>query len=206
MSEYGTVNLGGFYTEDDPGFGMLVSLDIGAPERQDYSIQVPGRNGTLDLTEDLFGSPRYYNRIVTATYSTVSLEESQNLWWTALDSAMALHGQTVYAYTSDDPDWYFEGVVSVSSDASEGTITLELDCQPYRLSAEENGSEVPSDATGIYLEAEVSGDGDATLTVGDAELELSEGTYELGVFPATSYDTDVDDDTTITVTSRWAKL
>lgn len=48
----------GFYLED---------ADLGSPEPQTAYVEVPGRNGALDMSEAITGYPTYNNRTLTFT-------------------------------------------------------------------------------------------------------------------------------------------
>ena len=72
--------------------------EIGKPTVQSYTVQVPGRNGLLNLTKALTGKVSYYNRTLSFQYfgsgSRAGLLE--------LDAIMSrFHGETIRIIDDD---------------------------------------------------------------------------------------------------------
>ncbi|MBM6667547.1 hypothetical protein H6A64_06800 [Lacrimispora saccharolytica] len=105
--------------------------EIGKPDIQSYTVQIPGRNGLLNLTKGLTGKVNYYNRPLSFQYFGTGKRE--RLLW--LDKIMSFyHGETVRIIDDDYPEYYYEGEASVSTEFHPNyiTITLSVDAQPYR--------------------------------------------------------------------------
>lgn len=109
--------------------------EIGKPNIQSYTVQVPGRNGLLNLTKGLTGNVVYNNRTLSFQYfgsgsrdHLLELEEEM----------LKYHGETIRIVDDDYPDYYYEGEVSVDTELHSNyiTIKLEVDAQPFKLKLE----------------------------------------------------------------------
>lgn len=108
--------------------------EIGKPTPQSFTVQVPGRNGLLNLTKGLTGKVTYYNRSLSFQYFGTG--DRERLLY--LDAYMSrFHGETIRIVDDDYPNHYYEGEASVETTfAPSGnyiTIKLTVDAQPFRL-------------------------------------------------------------------------
>ena len=106
--------------------------EIGKPEIQTFTAEVPGRNGLVNLTKGLTGRVMYYNRSISIQYFGTG-KRSHLL---DLDATMSrYHGQMIRIIDDDYPDYYYEGEATVSTEIHNAyiTITLEIDAYPFRL-------------------------------------------------------------------------
>lgn len=111
--------------------------EIGKPTPQSFTVQVPGRNGLLNLTKGLTGKVTYYNRSLSFQYFGTG--DRERLLY--LDAYMSrFHGETIRIVDDDYPNHYYEGEASVETTfAPSGnyiTIKLTVDAQPFRLKLE----------------------------------------------------------------------
>ena len=124
------------------------------------SVDVPGANGAIDLTESLTPFPvyknrtgslefallndrrEYYTRYNRAPHSMSSkyAKDGDSIWPVIYsDIVNKLHGRKCQIILEDDPDWYYEGRIAVNSwkssnDGKWPVITLNYDLAPYKLS------------------------------------------------------------------------
>lgn len=118
------------HTGDDLGLIQEVK-DIGNPTPQSYLVEVPGRNGLVNLTKGLTGNVTYSNRslkfqyLVSGTYKEVK---------ETIDLFNSLHGEIFKVIDDDTPEYYYEGeaTVTVTRKGILTTITLELNANPFR--------------------------------------------------------------------------
>lgn len=106
--------------------------NIDKPTIQSYTVQVPGRNGLLNLTKGLTGKVAYNNRLLSFQYFGTG--DRERLLY--LDDFMSqYHGETIRIIDDDHPDHYYEGEASVSTVFNRNyvTIVLTVDAQPFRL-------------------------------------------------------------------------
>lgn len=113
---------------------ILASKTIGTPSPKTETIDIPGGDGVLDLT-DFFGETKYNNRNLSFEFSSVvNPSEFMSLFSTVQN---ALHGKKMKITLDDDPGWYYIGRISVSewkADRNIGKLTIDCDCEPYKQS------------------------------------------------------------------------
>lgn len=118
---------------------ILTSLDVGTPSLSTVTVDVPGRNGTLDLTERLYGVPSVYgNRTLSIEFQTT--EKLSGRTRSALYKTLvsAWHGKMAYLSVSDDTECCYYGRLSVGSFTLSGNlweISVEADCKPYKYTS-----------------------------------------------------------------------
>lgn len=106
---------------------------VNPPKPNTKGIQVPGRNGTLDMSTVLTGYMTYQNR--TGSWEFI-VDNDHWDWSTAYSTIMGyLHGQDKYVALEDDKEFYYKGLLSVNSwksDKSWSLITIDYDLHPYK--------------------------------------------------------------------------
>lgn len=96
-------------------------------------IDIPGGDGSLDLSTALTGQIHYNNR--TGKLSFIVANDYKD--WTALytEIMMYLHGRKMRAVLEDDPGFYYEGRFAVNtweSNAQYSTIVINYNVSPYK--------------------------------------------------------------------------
>ena len=180
------VKFGDFHSWND--FSLILSeKTIGSPSPKTETIDIPGGDGVLDLTE-FFGEVRYNNRPLEFVFST-KVPQSEFL---ALFSRVqnALHGQKMRIVLDDDPEWYYVGRITVSewkANKAIGKLTIDCDCEPYKTKINETVvvAEVTEETTVILPNSKkrvvptIDITGTVNLTYGVNFYALSEGRYDL---------------------------
>lgn len=118
------------HTANDLGL-VQEKKEIGKPEIQSHTVEVPGRNGLLNLTKSLTGKVAYTNRKLEFQY----FGDGSRAELLRLDDVFSqYHGETVRIVDDDRPNHYYEGEMSVSTEIHGNYITIELkvDAQPFR--------------------------------------------------------------------------
>lgn len=131
--------------------------EIGKPEIQSHTVEVPGRNGLLNLTKSLTGKVAYTNRKLEFQY----FGDGSRAELLLLDDLFSeYHGETVRIIDDDRPNHYYEGEMSVSTEIHGNYITIELevDAQPFRMKRDKT----------IYQESIV---GNKTITIRNEGVE-----------------------------------
>jgi len=112
-------------------YGLIVApYAIPIPEPQTNFVEIPGRDGALDLS-DAFGTVRYTDRIIPLTlYACAPFD--------TLISAFAadVHGQRINVIFDRDPTYYYDARVTVEDvERHWGYCELSLECRakPYKL-------------------------------------------------------------------------
>ena len=119
-------------------FGLILSsYSIGDAKPKTEMIDIPGSDGSLDLSE-YFGDVKYKNRKLSFTFSTIGrpCEFLQN--YSHLQNL--INGRKMKIVLDDDPEFYYVGRVTVDEWKSKprvGSITIDCDCEPYKYKAHE---------------------------------------------------------------------
>ena len=105
-------------------------------------VEIPGGNGSLDLTVALLGRAVYKNR----TGSFEFIAENGFKEWSVLYSEITnyLSGKRLRAILEDDPDYYYEGRFAVNewkSEANWSSIVIDYDVKPYKKSIVSSGDD-----------------------------------------------------------------
>jgi hypothetical protein len=111
---------------------ILASKTIGTPSPKTETIDIPGGDGVLDLTE-YFGETKYSNRNLSFEFSSVVIPEDFMSLFSMVQNA--LHGKKMKIILDDDPGWQYTGRVSVSEwkvDRNIGKLVVDCDCEPYK--------------------------------------------------------------------------
>ena len=115
-------------TKTDYGF-IVAPYIIPMPTVQTNFMEIPGRDGMLDLSEG-FGLVRYSNRAITLTLYAVAPYE-QAIFAFVND----VHGKRMELTFDRDASFYYIGRVSVDSiDKHDGycSITVNVNAEPYK--------------------------------------------------------------------------
>lgn len=123
-----------YHTLDTWGLYIVNRQENEPPKPKTYTIDIPGGNGSIDLTDALLGKPVYSNRKITCE---LYLIESRVMEWAALysDIMAKIHGKRLRIEFDDDPAYYYIGRVSVTgwkSGRMHSRVTIECDCEPFK--------------------------------------------------------------------------
>jgi len=180
------INFGDFHSYHD--FSLILSQKmIGTPSPKTESIDIPGGDGVLDLTE-VFGEVRYNNRNLSFEFSSIVPQAEFLDLFSRVQNA--LHGQKMRIVLDDDPAWYYTGRISVSEWKAEkniGKLTIDCDCEPYKTKLSETvvTAAVNGPGTVILMNSKrsvmptIDITGEVDLTFGSNSYSLSEGRYDL---------------------------
>lgn len=106
---------------------------VNPPQVKTNIVDIPGGDGSLDLTYVLTGRPTFKNRTGSWTFY---VENGFREWHELYSEIMAyLHGKTYKVILEDDPAYYYEGRLSVNnwkSDQQWSQITIDYDLKPYK--------------------------------------------------------------------------
>ena len=112
-------------------YGLIVAhYAIPMPEPQTSFVEIPGRDGALDLSE-AFGTVRYADRVIPLTlYARAPFD--------VLISSLAadVHGRRINVIFDRDPTYYYDARISVEDvERHAGYCELSLECRakPYKL-------------------------------------------------------------------------
>lgn len=105
------------------------------PEPKTNYVDIPGGNGSLDLTESLTKYPVYENRTGSFTFRVIN---DYGYWADRYSEIMNyLHGRAMKAVLADDPEYFYQGRFSVDSWKAGDTwseITIGYEVNPFKWS------------------------------------------------------------------------
>ena len=130
---YHSITFGDKNTWDDWHLVPSSRPVIAPPDVKSKTVDIPGADGELNLTELLNGRPTYQNRTGSIEFIVVN-----DYWdWDVAYSTIMnyLQGKSMKMVLEDDPAYYYEGRFAVSewrSDKSWSLITIDYNVYPYK--------------------------------------------------------------------------
>lgn len=106
----------------DWGLYLEVPPIISPPTPNTYMVQVPGRNGSLDLTETTMGMATYQDRKIELDFVCRGKRKNWNKIYQEILNAV--HGQRCRITCSDDPEYYYDGRVTVEEWGADGKMSF----------------------------------------------------------------------------------
>lgn len=106
-------------------------------------VEIPGRDGSIDLSEYLVKRPVYGDR--SGSFEFYVDHEGEPDWiglWRRISTF--IHGQKMKMCLGDDPHWFYEGRFSINefrSDPNWSTMTINYQVGPYKYSIWRQGYE-----------------------------------------------------------------
>lgn len=126
-----SVHLGGISLLDTYGL-IMTSKYIGPPKPKTKLVDIPGRDGALDLSEVLTGRVSYEQRPIEIELFTAE----KPLGFSAIRSQLqnAFHGKHLQIIFDDDPMYYWEGRVEIDfeNDGALGKVKINATVEPYK--------------------------------------------------------------------------
>lgn len=115
---------------------VMTEKNISPPEVQTKYVEVPGRNGAIDMTELLTGDVRYRCREISCKFFTRRRVQE----WSCFISELmnAFHGQNCRLIFDDDASFYWTGRVFVELEIKDtmAFILLTATVDPYKYNIE----------------------------------------------------------------------
>lgn len=109
------------------------SADVQPAQPKLNLVDVPGANGSKDLSTQPAGRVVFEDRVITWTFA---LYPGENWSQKHRQVSNALNGLACDIVLDDDPDYYYQGRLSVKKYKVDGLlrqITIEAICRPYKL-------------------------------------------------------------------------
>lgn len=136
MFDNNSVTLNGKHTYYDYGLYVTNTNPVAPPTPKTQYIEIPGRNGDLDLTEALTGYTVYNNRTITLKLGG---KKNPELWTIFRRMFLnEIHGKTVKVVFDDEPEFYYVGRATVNADWTQmntiASFTVTINAEPYKYS------------------------------------------------------------------------
>ena len=132
---YAEANVGIYTGRTNDGYGLglyWTDFSATAPEVKTFTVDIPGRNGLLDYSEALTGSPVYKNATLSATFvAACTMAEWHKLYQNVRQE---LHGQVCTIVADSNSSYAYRGRCTVDStmeDAKHAVFTISADIEPY---------------------------------------------------------------------------
>lgn len=127
------VKIGSYHMFDN--FGLVLSSKyIGSPEIKTIEVEVPGRNGKLDLTDKLYGGQVYGNRQIKLEFQTNKRLSDADYDKLESDINNAIHGKRLRIIFDNDSNYYYYGrcIADCEVDGRLMAVNIEVDAEPYK--------------------------------------------------------------------------
>lgn len=129
------VTFDGMHSYSDFGLWLKQRPNFEVPTPKTSSVDIPGADGNIDLTEANTGEVKYNNRTITLQFSAMVNKADQPEFCAAIMNY--LHGRRINRIIFDnDPEWFWAGRASVSFDnvsAWKLDCTVTIDASPYAM-------------------------------------------------------------------------
>lgn len=116
---------------------LLDGYTLEPPEPKTYTVDIPGGNGVIDLTEALTGDVAYKNRKQEFTFAVIDVKNFEKV---KTEVSNFLHGRAFDYTMTMDPGYTYHGRFSVDSYSHEayangllGQFKIKVDANPYKL-------------------------------------------------------------------------
>ena len=179
------LTIGGKHTYDDFGLKML-SFYVSFPKVYEEKINVPGRNGPLDISEALTGEPIYQDRKLSSKYDlygpNLALRDEK-----ISEISNYIHGKYLRIVHDKYPEFYYEGRITIDSKQKNALfheVTIEADIKPFKL--RRNKTVISANITGeqtvicpnlrMSTVPEITADASFSLMFGNVTAEVKPGT------------------------------
>lgn len=118
------------------GLILVDGYTLEPPSPKTYTVDIPGGNGIIDLTESFTGDVAYDNRSQTFTFLVIYPEDFEK---TKTKISNFLHGKAFDYKMTMDPDYTYHGRFTVNSyshsayvDGIVGSIEVQINADPYK--------------------------------------------------------------------------
>ena len=98
----------------------LTDVSIGLPTPVRYKVDVPGANGSLDMTDNITPHIRYKNRNIKLSFKYAG--EFENWLDQETEIADYLHGKRMRVILDDDEDYYWDAFCTIDTFKSDACV------------------------------------------------------------------------------------
>lgn len=112
---------------------------ISHPDPQIVTVPLPGRSGSIDITNYLYSKPIYANR--NGSLQFYAMEGYNDYRVMQIELYKTLHGKKLKFVFEDDPDYYYVGRFTVAlwkNEASRPNINITYTAEPYKYDFKTN--------------------------------------------------------------------
>ena len=126
------VTINGTNTLTEYGLFLCADLKISEPKLKENRVDIPGGNGSLNMSYSPQGIPVYYDREITFSLAKRMEEAERSTIVSTLRNLY--HGREADLILPDDPDHRWHGVIAVGdvSGYNKGIIPIKMTAEPYK--------------------------------------------------------------------------
>lgn len=178
------VSFDGKHSYNDFGMYLAARPDLQSPEPKLNTVEVPGMDGLLDMTEANSGDVKFTNRTLAFTFSAIVKVGQQEQF--KLQIRNTLHGKRIQRIILDeDPEWYYTGrcsveFVEIHSWKLKCTVTVDAD--PYALRVNETVVDLTAADESVLDVIDIPATKAQALNV-NTDLRLGTKTFPDGLVP-----------------------
>lgn len=172
------------------GLVLIDSYTLEPPEPKTYTVDIPGGNGFIDLTEALNGDVVYNNRNQEFNFCVIAVK---NFEMVKTEVSNMLHGRSFDYKLTMDPDYTYHGRFTVTSYEHSmynlgkvGVIKVSIDADPYKykdqrvISVDAVGGMVVSCMSGrMRVRPSIETKGFLRVIFDGKKYELPEGSWNI---------------------------
>lgn len=121
------------------GLILVDGYNLEPPEPKTYTVDIPGGDGVIDLTESLLGDTAYQNRKLEFTFYRVNLESAVAFEQFMTEIKRFLHGKSFDFKITMDPEYTYHGRFTISNPTHSsyvsgiaGNFKMEIDADPFK--------------------------------------------------------------------------
>ena len=127
------VSINGTNTLTTYGLFLCADLKIGEPRLKENRVDIPGGNGSLNMSYSPQGMPVYYDREISFTLAKAMTEAARDSAVSTLRNLW--HGKEVDLILPNDAAHYWHGVLAIGdvSGYNKGLIPVKMTAAPFKL-------------------------------------------------------------------------
>lgn len=187
------IKIGTRWSFDSWGLFLASGWNLSAaPVRESY-LDIPGRDGSLDISEVLSGEPRYGDRELSFDLITLAPESE----WESIKQAFDAYcnGQRMTLMLAQDQSHYLRGrikVGNISRSLGVASISVTVRCEPWRYKNKETRVVITSPVEGDITKTiknerrrvlpTIVTSGSASITINGITQNVSAGTFKFTDF------------------------
>ena len=124
---------------------LMDGYELSPPQPKTYTVDIPGGDGVIDLTEALTGDVVYENRSQKFTFAVIRMKKVDDVALSEFEKVKTevsnmLHGKAFDYQITMDPGYTYHGRFTVDSYTQQlygngrlGLIEISVDADPYKL-------------------------------------------------------------------------
>ena len=183
------ITVGGTTYNSLTNFGLAIKNTdyIGTPVRDEHITFVPGRDGPVDYTDEVFGGPSFTYRTIEVEFGGVQEPEDWDAWISTFRNLF--EGKNIKLEFATDPGWYYSGRASIEDfehNRAIGVFALVIErAYPYKqkdvsltTTATAAGATVSAVVTRQTVVPTVTSANSITITTGGNTYSFDAGTHK----------------------------